>query len=97
MALGERNHEISVAWQLYGRCVGNRAWRYGDDQYLWPADEGEVIATVHVGQTFIDTSDAYAGCVNEKMLAVVLKERRVNLFLATKFGNFGGSADSWPD
>ena len=55
-----------------------------------------MIATVHVGQTFIDPSDAYAGCMDEKMLAVVLKERRVNLFLATKFGNFSGSADSWP-
>ena len=35
--------------------------------------------------------------MNEKMLAVVLKQRRANVFLATKFGNLGGSADGRPD
>ena len=62
-----------------------------------PADEGEAIVTVHAGQNFIDTSDAYAGDMNEEMFAVVLKERRADVFLATKFGNLGGSADGRPD
>jgi len=66
-----------------------------------PADENEAIATVHAaldaGQNFIDTSDAYAGGKNEEMLSVVLKERRSDVFIATKFGNLGGSADGRPD
>jgi len=66
-----------------------------------PADEGEAIATVHAaldaGQNFIDTSDAYAGGKNEEMFSIVLKERRSDVFLATKFGNLGGSADGRPD
>ena len=66
-----------------------------------PADENEAIATVHAaldaGQNFIDTSDAYAGGKNEEMFSIVLKERRSDVFLATKFGNLGGSADGRPD
>ena len=66
-----------------------------------PADENEAIATVHAaldaGQNFIDTSDAYAGGKNEEMFSIVLKERRSDVFLATKFGNLGGSADGRPE
>jgi aryl-alcohol dehydrogenase-like predicted oxidoreductase len=66
-----------------------------------PADEGEAIATAHAaldaGMNFIDTSDAYAGGKNEEMLAKVLKGRRNDAFVATKFGNLGGSADGRPE
>ena len=66
-----------------------------------PADEGEAIATVHAaldaGMNFIDTSDAYAGGKNEEMLAKALKGRRDAAFVATKFGNLGGSADGRPE
>jgi aryl-alcohol dehydrogenase-like predicted oxidoreductase len=66
-----------------------------------PADENEAIATVHAaldaGQNFIDTSDAYGGGKNEEMFSVVLKERRADVFLATKFGNLGGRADGRPE
>jgi aryl-alcohol dehydrogenase-like predicted oxidoreductase len=66
-----------------------------------PVDEGEAIATVHAaldaGMNFIDTSDAYAGGKNEEMLAKVLKGRRNDAFVATKFGNLGGSADGRPE
>jgi aryl-alcohol dehydrogenase-like predicted oxidoreductase len=66
-----------------------------------PADEGEAIATVHAaldaGMNFIDTSDAYAGGKNEEMLAKALKGRRDDAFVATKFGNLGGSADGRPE
>jgi len=66
-----------------------------------PADEREAIATVHAaldaGLNFIDTSDAYAGGKNEEMFSVVLKERRSDVFIATKFGNLGGSADGRPE
>ena len=59
-----------------------------------PADEGEAIATVHAGQNFIDISDAYAGGMNEEMFAVVLKERRADVFLAPKFGNILAAAST---
>lgn len=66
-----------------------------------PADENEAVATVHAaldaGQNFIDTSDAYAGGKNEEMFSIILKERRSDVFLATKFGNLGGSADGRPE
>ena len=67
-----------------------------------PADEGEAIATVHAaldaGMNFIDTSDAYGGGKNEEMLAKALKEGyRDKAFVATKFGNMGGSADGRPE
>ena len=66
-----------------------------------PTDENEAIATVHAaldaGQNFIDTSDAYAGGKNEEMFSIVLKERRADVFLATKFGNLGGRADGRPE
>ncbi len=66
-----------------------------------PADQGEAIATVHAaldaGMNFIDTSDAYAGGKNEEMLAKALKGRRGDAFVATKFGNLGGSADGRPE
>jgi aryl-alcohol dehydrogenase-like predicted oxidoreductase len=66
-----------------------------------PADEAEVIATVHAaldaGLNFIDTSDAYGGGKNEEMLGRALEGRRDQAVLATKFGNLGGSADGRPE
>lgn len=66
-----------------------------------PADEGEAVATTHAaldaGLNFIDTSDAYAGGKNEEMFSSVLRERRSDVFLATKFGNLGARADGRPE
>ena len=67
-----------------------------------PADKGEAIATTHAaldaGMNFIDTSDAYGGGGNEEMLGEALKGGyRDRAFLATKFGNLGGSADGRPE
>ena len=66
-----------------------------------PADEREAIATTHAaldaGLNFIDTSDAYAGGKNEEMFSAVLKERRKDVFLATKFGNLGAKAEGRPE
>jgi aryl-alcohol dehydrogenase-like predicted oxidoreductase len=66
-----------------------------------PADESEAVATTHAaldaGMNFIDTSDAYAGGKNEEMFSVILKERRSDVFLATKFGNLGAKADGRPE
>ena len=65
------------------------------------ADAAIVVNTIHAamdaGVNFIDTSDAYAGGKNEEMLAKALTGRRQNAFIATKFGNLGGSANGRPE
>jgi aryl-alcohol dehydrogenase-like predicted oxidoreductase len=57
---------------------------YGD------ADEAESVATIHraldLGVTFFDTAEAYGPFVNELLLGRVLKGRRTQVAVATKFG-----------
>ncbi len=66
-----------------------------------PVDLDEAAATVNAaldaGLNFIDTSDAYGGGKNEEFLGGILQQRRGDCFLATKFGNMGGSADGRPE
>ncbi len=54
-------------------------------------DEAGSIATLHHaidnGMTFLDTADAYGAGHNEELLSTVLKDRRDEVILATKFGN----------
>jgi len=65
------------------------------------ADKTETIGVIHAaldnGVNFIDTSDAYGGGKNEEMLSEALKGKREQVFLATKFGNLGGSANGRPE
>ena len=60
---------------------------------LSDADEKQAIAVLHraidIGMTFIDTADHNNGN-NEEVLAKVLKQRRGDVVLATKFGNLRG-------
>jgi aryl-alcohol dehydrogenase-like predicted oxidoreductase len=60
------------------------SWAYGS------ADEGESIATLHraldLGVTLFDTAEAYGPFKNEELVGRVLKERREDVILATKFG-----------
>ncbi|RUS29111.1 pyridoxine 4-dehydrogenase [Jimgerdemannia flammicorona] len=57
-------------------------------------DEKESIAvlerSVDLGANFWDTADMYGTGKNEELLAKVLKTRRSEVFLATKFGNVRG-------
>ena len=48
---------------------------------------------VDVGVTFIDTADIYGGGENETLISKLLKERRSEVTLATKFGIVGSTAD----
>lgn len=58
-----------------------------------PAD---ALATLHhaidVGVTFIDTANVYGGGSNEQLIAAVLRDRRDEVQLATKFGITGNPA-----
>jgi aryl-alcohol dehydrogenase-like predicted oxidoreductase len=62
----------------------------GMSEFYGPRDEQESVATLEraleLGITFWDTSDAYGPHTNEELLGRVLKGRRDQVFLATKFG-----------
>lgn len=68
---------------------------YGD------VDPGEALRTLHhavdSGVTFIDTADIYGGGGNEELIAQLLKERRGEVQLATKFGLVGSPAEGYRD
>ncbi len=78
--LGTQGLEVSC---LGLGCMG-MSWAYGS------ADEGESIATLHraldLGITLFDTAEAYGPYTNEELVGRVLKERRDDVILATKFG-----------
>ena len=63
----------------------------GMSQSYGPADGTESIATIHraldLGVTFLDTADMYGPFVNEQLVGRVIAARRVEVVLATKFGN----------
>lgn len=54
------------------------------------SDEKSNMATLHraleLGINFWDTADVYGNGANEKLLSKVLKEKRNDIFIATKFG-----------
>lgn len=63
---------------------------YGD------VDQGEALRTLHhavdAGVSFIDTADIYGAGSNEELIAQLLRERRGEVQLATKFGLVGNPA-----
>lgn len=66
-------------------CMG-MSWAYGPG-----ISGGEANALLHraleLGVNHWDTADLYGSGENEKLISPVLKERRTEVFLATKFGN----------
>jgi aryl-alcohol dehydrogenase-like predicted oxidoreductase len=64
-------------------CMGMSAF-YGE------ADEAEAQRTIHrsleLGCNFLDTSDLYGPHTNERLVGRAIKDRREQVFLATKFG-----------
>ena len=81
VALGSRGLEVS---RIGLGCMG-MSTAYG------PADDVESIATIHraldLGVSFLDTADMYGWGHNEELLANVVRPRRDEVQLATKFGN----------
>ena len=67
----------------------------GMSDFYGPADEtanlGVLNAALDIGINFLDTADVYGGGANERLLAKVLKTRRKEVVLATKFGHVRGS------
>ena len=63
-----------------------------------PADSIRIIkAALDAGITSIDTADIYGGGSNEELIARLLRERRDDVQLATKFALVGTPADGYTD
>ena len=64
-------------------------------------DPAEALRTLHhavdAGVSFIDTADIYGGGSNEELIARLLKERRGEVQLATKFGLVGNPSAGYTD
>ncbi len=62
----------------------------GMSEFYGPADEAESRATLEMavdrGVTFLDTADMYGAGKNEELLSDILRRRRKEIVLATKFG-----------
>jgi aryl-alcohol dehydrogenase-like predicted oxidoreductase len=62
----------------------------GMSEFYGSSDEREAIATIHraleLGMTFLDTSDTYGLGHNEELVGRAIRNRRQQVFLATKFG-----------
>jgi aryl-alcohol dehydrogenase-like predicted oxidoreductase len=52
---------------------------------------------VDSGVSLIDTADIYGGGSNEELIAQLLRERRNEARLATKFGRVGNPAGGYTD
>ena len=81
--LGKNHLDVSA--------IGLGCW--GMSHAYGPADEKESLATLEsaldLGITFIDTADVYGDGHNENLIAKVLKNRRREVVIATKFGFVG--------
>jgi aryl-alcohol dehydrogenase-like predicted oxidoreductase len=66
----------------------------GMSEFYGAGDDSESIATIHHaldrGVTFLDTADMYGVGRNEELVGRAIRDRRDEVFLATKFGNVRG-------
>jgi aryl-alcohol dehydrogenase-like predicted oxidoreductase len=67
----------------------------GMSEFYGAGDDRESIATIHHaldrGVTFLDTADMYGVGRNEELVGRAIRDRRDQVFLATKFGNVRGT------
>jgi aryl-alcohol dehydrogenase-like predicted oxidoreductase len=85
----------SLGWKVSE--IGYGAWAIGGD--MWgPQDDNESLRALHraldLGVNFIDTAQGYGKGHSEELIGKVLRERKEDLFVATKIPPFPGSP--WP-
>ena len=78
-----------TGWQVSAISMG--CWGIGGQ---WgPVAEAEAIRTIHaaldLGVNLFDTADAYGSGVSEELVGKALPNRRDDVYIATKVGNFG--------
>ena len=82
--LGKEGPEVSA---IGLGCMGMSEFYVG-------GSEAESVATIHHalgrGVTFLDTADMYGWGSNEELVGRAIRDRRGDVFLATKFGNVRG-------
>lgn len=73
----------------------------GMSEFYGQRDDEESIRAIHraldIGMTFLDTADVYGMGHNEELVGRAIRDRRNEVFLATKFGNVRGADGSWID
>src|SRR5437764_1461933 len=66
----------------------------GMSEFYGSGSEQESVATIHHalerGVNFLDTADMYGPFTNEELVGRAIRDRREQVFLATKFGNVRG-------
>jgi aryl-alcohol dehydrogenase-like predicted oxidoreductase len=89
-------------FQIGKRCLGRDGPEVsaiglgcmGMSEFYGQGDDSESIATIHHaldrGVTFLDTADMYGWGKNEELVGRAIRDRRDDVFLATKFGNVRG-------
>ncbi|MEM9554856.1 MAG: aldo/keto reductase [Acidobacteriota bacterium] len=89
--LGSGDHSLDVSALGLG-CMGM-------SEFYGQTDEARSLDTLHHalerGVSFWDTADMYGSGANERLLSKVLKERRDEVVLATKFGIVRGDDGSF--
>ncbi len=71
----------------------------GMSEFYGPSETARNLAVINhsldIGIDFLDTADMYGSGANEELLAQILKTRRHEVVLATKFGNVRGPGGSF--